>query len=467
MKSKFRFLSLQSRLGKDKHASGPRLLARLLRDEEGSYLLIMTLAIPVFIGVASLASEGSLLFYKHRQLQSAIDAAAYSAAVAYSNNSSADITTQAQAIVASYGFVVGTGNNQVNVPTPTIITNYAGSTNTAIQVTATRPQLPMLSGLWLSNPINVGASATAIISGSGAGGSGNCMVALGNTATGNNAPDAIQVQGGGGATNINVPGCGVYSNSNDCSKGAFSVSFGGNAKIVAGSLGSVGCIDVFGNANITLPNGGNYTQQDGYVTNPYAGTTMPTSGTTGSCNSSQTCSPGVYTGTTQLKGGTWTLQPGIYIFEGEFQVGPGGGGTTVNGTGVTLVFTSATPNTPSSYPSTMLNFDSKANVTLTAPTTGPTAGFVLMGDSTMPLNTSFTTAANATVNLTGLVYLPNGALSWGGNANTSGSKQCLEIIANTIVLKGDSAVSNGGCNSAAGGAGFSLKPIGSNVTLVN
>ena len=78
----------------------PHLITRLLRDEEGSYLLYMTLAIPVFIGVAGLATEGALLFYNHRTVQSAADAAAYSAAIAYSIDSSADITTQAQAIVA-------------------------------------------------------------------------------------------------------------------------------------------------------------------------------------------------------------------------------------------------------------------------------------------------------------------------------------------------------------------------------
>src|SRR5262245_19896332 len=111
MKSKFKFLSLFSRLGKDNHANGPRLLARLLRDEEGSYLLTMTVVMPVFIGLAGLATEGGLLLYNHRTLQSAADAAAYSAAVAYSLDSSADITTEAQAIVASYGFAIGTGNN--------------------------------------------------------------------------------------------------------------------------------------------------------------------------------------------------------------------------------------------------------------------------------------------------------------------------------------------------------------------
>ena len=86
----------------------------------------MTLAIPVFIGFAGLATEGALLFYNHRTVQSAADAAAYSAAIAYSIDSSADIaTTQAQAIVANYGFVVGTGNDQANVVATVDTTTYS------------------------------------------------------------------------------------------------------------------------------------------------------------------------------------------------------------------------------------------------------------------------------------------------------------------------------------------------------
>jgi Flp pilus assembly protein TadG len=60
--TRFRLLSSFAKLGRDKHASGPRLLARVLRDEEGAYLLIMASAIPVFIGLAALATEGALLF---------------------------------------------------------------------------------------------------------------------------------------------------------------------------------------------------------------------------------------------------------------------------------------------------------------------------------------------------------------------------------------------------------------------
>ena len=241
----------------------------------------------------------------------------------------------------------------------------------------------------------------------------------------------------------------------------------GNANIDAGSLGAAGCISVGGNSQVNLPGGGTYTQNDGPLTNPYAGITMPTAGSAGSC-AAGSCTPGVYSGGISLKGGTWTLQPGVYMLEGAgFQIGPGGGGTTVTGNGVTLVFTSATPGDASSYPSNMMSVDSKSSVTLTAPTTGTTEGFVMMGDSTMPIGTAFDTHSNPNVTLDGTVYVPNGAFSWGGNPAT-GEIQLLVVatfvckfIVNTVTLFGDSAFSNAGCSSAGG-----QKPIGSVVTLV-
>ena len=85
MKTKPGLFSRPAKLGKDKRASGRRLLARLIRDEEGSYLLYGLFILPVLIGVGGLAGEASLLLYNHRTLQSAADAAAYSAAVAKSS----------------------------------------------------------------------------------------------------------------------------------------------------------------------------------------------------------------------------------------------------------------------------------------------------------------------------------------------------------------------------------------------
>ena len=211
MKTKPGLFSLLFRLGKDRHAPSHRLLARLLRDEEGSWLISMTLMLPVLIGVAGLGTEGGMLFYQHRSLQSAADAAAYSAAIAcsystdYSTCAGVDITTQAQAIVASYGYALGTGTNQANVAA----TATTFGTLPAVQVTISRPQTAIFSSIFFPVLPN-SVSATAVLNSSNA---GNCLLALGNTATGNNAPDAIAITGN---ATINLNGCGVFSDSTNC-----------------------------------------------------------------------------------------------------------------------------------------------------------------------------------------------------------------------------------------------------------
>ena len=275
MKAKTGLLFLLLRLAKDRHARSHRLLARLLRDEEGSWLIYMTVALPVLIGVAGLGSEGGLLFYQHRSLQSAADAAAYSAAIAYSYDTTTNITTQAQATVASYGFALGTGTNQANVAATA--TTYASQP--AVQVTISRPQTAIFSSIFFAVLPN-SVSATAVLDSSK---SGNCLLALGKTTTGTDAADAIYGQGN---PSINVPGCGVFSNSTSTT----SIALGGNASMTAGSVGSAGTVS--GGSYITLTGGGTYTQGDGQISDPYAGLPFPS---TGACLTwTATPSPGYY-----------------------------------------------------------------------------------------------------------------------------------------------------------------------------
>jgi Flp pilus assembly protein TadG len=489
MKSKSRFLSLLSRLGKHKHASGPRLLARLLRDERGSYLLYITLLIPVVIGVSGLSTEGGLIFYNHRTLQSAADAAAYSAAVAYSLDADASkAQTQAEAIFANYGFVVGTGNDQANVTATVDTTTY--SPLTAINVTATRPQMPILSSLFLNAAIPVGGNAIAVIDSSNG---GNCMIALGNSSLGpppiSNANPAIQIQGGGGpAVNINLVGCGVFSNSSaSCSNNPHdgSIVLSGSARMSAGSVGAAGCVTTSGAAAIGPPN--TYTQGDGILSDPYAQIPIPSSGSTPApCVDPTypdsnpdpithltplTLPPGRYcslnTESHPSSGGGLVdyavkLSGGVYVFDSQQT-----GNTTVvvkngslvsdpNGPGVTLEFTSSVNR----YPNKMFDVLANGSVSLTAENSVPTAGFVLMGDRNMPLGTIFDTSSNPNVFFDGTVYLPNGALTWGGNANTG--LNCLQLIANTVILTGDTTLTAAGCTLTGG-----QKPIGSIVTLVD
>jgi Flp pilus assembly protein TadG len=336
MKTKFGLFFPLSRLGKDKHENGPRLLARLLRDEEGSYLLIMTLSMAVFIGLAGLATEGALIFRNHRTVQSAADAAAYSAAIAYTHDPSADITTQAQAIVASYGFVVGTGNDQANVAATVDTTTY--SPLTAINVTVTRPQLPLLSSIWVSNPFSVSGSAKAVISGANnPGPPGGCILSLATAGTG------IALQGNPSITDPTHT-CGIFSNST----ASPSISLGGSASITAGAVGSAGQIQVTGSASIGPPPNA-YTQNDNVLINPYTGvTTSAPSTATGSCTNTDFTTaggplpPGTYCTSKPNKpaisitGGTVTLTAGTYIINGDFNIA--NGSTVTSGAG-TYTFT--------------------------------------------------------------------------------------------------------------------------------
>ena len=291
MKTKPGLFSRLFRLAKDRRARSHRLLARLLRDEEGAWLISMTIMLPVLIGVAGLGTEGGMLFYQHRSLQSAADAAAYSAAIACSYTACANTTTQAQAqtqaqaTVASYGFTVSTAPNQVNQANVTATaTTYA--TIPAVQVTISRPQTAIFSSILFSVlPNSVSATAVFGSSNGNINPSGGCALALGNNPSSgtNNLPDAIQIQGGGSQININIPNCGVFSNSTDCTSGSYSESFGGNAKLGIGSLGSAGCITIFGNSQANLPGGVTCTSGastacpggDGTLTDPYTGTTLP------------------------------------------------------------------------------------------------------------------------------------------------------------------------------------------------
>src|SRR4029079_6263935 len=189
---------------------------------------------------------GALIFYNHRTVQSAADAAAYSAAIAYSIDSTADITTQAQAIVANYGLAVGSGNNEANVVATVDTITY--SPLTAIDVAITRPQLPILSSIWVSRPFSVSGSAKAIISGGAGGGNGNCILGLAPTGT------SVKLQGG---PVINAPECGIFSNANGaCSGGGSatpSIDLGGNGSITGGAVGAAGWKLVTGKRQYARP----------------------------------------------------------------------------------------------------------------------------------------------------------------------------------------------------------------------
>jgi Flp pilus assembly protein TadG len=400
------------------------LLARFARDTSGSYLIIGALMMPVLVGFVGLGTDYGQWVYTHQSAQSAADSAAVSAATA---DKATDVTVQASAVTALYGFVNGTNGTTVAVNRPPTSGSRSGTAN-AVEVVVTQQRAPLFSAVFLSRPVVISARSVAVPTpGTG------CVIALNSTASG-----AVTVQG---SSQINLQACNIYDNSNDAS----ALVVGGSGLITAQSVGVVGGIS---GANSITATGGIKTGLSP-TPDPYAGTSFPPffgcDQNNLKVNSSVTLSPGVFCGGMQVvAGAVVTLNPGIYYMDrGSLSVA---GNATINGTGVTIVFTSGNNNNWATA-----SIGSNAVINLTAPTTGPTAGIVLFGDRNMPAGTAFKLVGGATQNFGGAVYLPKAALNYAGGS--SGSNGCTQIIADTLSWSGGSSLALN-CST------YATKPIG-------
>lgn len=406
--------------------NGENLVVRFARDRSGSYLIIGALMMPVLIGFVGLGTDYGLWVYTHQSAQSATDSAAVSAAT---DGKAADLTVQANAVTASYGFVNGVNGSTVTVNQPPKSGSHTTVAN-AVEVIVTQQKAPLFSAVFISTPLTISARSVAIPNvGTG------CVIALDRTASG-----AITVQG---SSHINLQNCNLYDNSNNPS----ALTVGGTASVAALSVGVVGGIS--GTNSITA-SGGIKTGLSP-AADPYAAVSFPPFY---GCdqhnlrvNSSVTLSPGVYCGGISVNAGAVvTLNPGIYYMDqGSLSVA---GNATINGAGVTIVFTSGNNNNWATA-----SIGSNANINLTAPTTGPTAGIVIFGDRNMPVGTPFKMTGGDTQSLGGAIYLPKAALNYAGGSGASNG--CTQIVADTLSWSGNS-------NLALNCSGYATKPIGSN-----
>ncbi len=398
----------------------------------------------------------------------------------------------------------------------------------AFEVIVSQSHSPLLSSYWLPSAMTVKARAVALIGASGIGGgsSASCVLALGNSASGGpaNLAQAITSNGDG---QMNLQGCSVATNSTANGGGSSdAIYFGphGSAAInlietnnlLGGRVSAVGGVNIAGNGTNTVQSCSSYTlssstcnganavapvtgaaatpDPDAGVTVPSAGTcsTLSTlvspssafapctkgSNTAGLCFSKNstnvTLSPGTYCGGISISKGnaTYTLSPGVYVLAGNTASPNGGqdlfesgGSNIMSGTGVTLVFTSSNGAYPPAT-SPIMDIPGSMTLNLTAPTTGSTAGFVIMGDSSMPLGTAgqvnsspssgtgsqFVISNGATANsLGGAIYIPNGALNIIGNGTLN--MGCGQIIANVIDFTNSASLNENCTTNGSGGIG--------------
>jgi hypothetical protein len=389
-------------------------LFRFIRDDSGSYAIVAAVAMPLIVGAAGLGTEASWWFYSQKNMLSAADSAAVSAATLRASTATG-VTVEGNGVAAAYGFVNGAGGATVTVNNPPTSGTYVAAPH-AVEVIITQTQNRLFSSIFSTGQVTLTARAVALLSNAANG----CVLALDKTAN-----PAVAVKG---SAHVNLMGCSLYDNSN----GTSALNVTGSATVSAATVNVVGGIS--GTSSITTTAGTN-TGVDP-ATDPYANVTPPTQSGCSYNNKfnvkNQTeLSPGVYCGDISVNAGaTLTLDPGIYYFNSSNLTVAGN--ATIIGNNVTLVFTSTSSNWGSA------TLSSNANVTLTAPTTGSTAGIVIYGDRNMPTGTSFNLTGGGTQNLAGAIYLPKADLSFSGGDGTSTT--CTQIIADTISVVGNTNV---------------------------
>jgi len=388
---------------------GNSLLWRFRYDQSGSYTIVFALIMPVLVGAAGLGTEVGWWLYKHKNMQSAADSGAVSAAGAGSN-----LTTEANAVTATYGYANGLNNATVTVNQPPSTGNHT-SNSQAVEVIVGQPQPRLLSALFGSAPVPITARAVAVPN-TGTG----CVLALNSTAS-----PAVNVSG---SNKLNLLNCNLYSNSSAHP----SLDVSGSATVSANQVGAVGSIS--GASNITASDGIRTGMRP--TADPYESVSPPPPP---SCSNAKiivnanekttSLDPGCYSGSITINAGaTLDLSPGIYYLDGaNLNVA---GNATITGTGVTLVFTGSGSRWGTA------TIGSNAVVDLTAPSSGSTRGIVIYGDRKMPAGTAFNLTGGGTQNFGGAIYLPKANLSFSGGNGTSTT--CTKIIADTMTFTGSS-----------------------------
>ncbi|HEX3429889.1 MAG TPA: pilus assembly protein TadG-related protein [Rhizomicrobium sp.] len=393
------------------------VLRDFARDTSGSYVVLSALAMPVLIGAAALGTEVGYWMHQQQKMQDAADSAAFASATYYGPNPTATAGTSSAAtsVAAAYGFTnttnssgSTTGNSTLTVSEPPADGPSKGRTG-AVEVQITRSYPRMLSALFGKTPVVITARAVAKTKG----GYG-CVLALDPTVS-----NAAQAQG---SINVQLLSCSLYDNSDSSA----ALQGGGAALLTALSVGVVG--GVAGATNFSTTEG-IWTGQPA-TPDPYSDVNVPSFSGCDYHNyntkKNDTLNPGVYCGGIHFNGGTTaTLTDGTYIFDGgSFLVD---GGATVTCNHCTLVFTSSTGK---NYPNVTIN--GGATMNLAPPNSGTLSGLVMYADRNTPVGTNFKLDGGSAQVLGGAVYIPTGAIDYGGGNNTQ--TVCTQLIGDTVTF---------------------------------
>lgn len=389
---------------------------KILLCRRGTVAIQVGILMTVFIGMAGLGAEIPYVIYKNRQMQNAADAAALGGAMASMQGYPA-IAVEAKAIAAALGFVDGAGGVTVTVNNPPKSGSHTANAS-AVEVIVSQPQTLKLGAAFLSSPLNVNARAVAL--------------------PGSNPTPAILVMDPNSATGLSVSNGAAVTLAGPVevnSTGSKALSVTGAGSLTANKLYVSGQAYQGQGGQINVNPADEY-QDHASSLDPYANVSVPASSgcdhtnfSLGWASSTQQMQPGRYcNGVSIGNGAIVSMAAGIYYIEsGTFNVG---GGTTLTGSGVTIVLTQNT----SGYAT--VSIGNGASVTLSAPTSGDLAGLLFFADRNAPNSGVNTFAGGASVILTGALYFPTQQLVF---SNGAGTQACTQVIAWQIQFTGGTA----------------------------
>ena len=398
-------------------------LRELVRDRKGVTAVVAGLGATAIIGFTGLAIDVASWEVTLRKMQGAADQAALAGLTA--SNAGGDYNTEAKAVAANYGFVDGQGNTTV-----TVNPNYNYNGSSAFEVIISQPQSLMFTGLFLSTA----PTAKAIAAANSATGS-MCVMAL--DTSGKQAIGSVDLTG---KTVVNMPNCDLYNDS----PAAASTDLVGSSDLSARNIFLSGGYSESGGGTMTAS--GSLKTYATAMPNPYSGLTIPsyTACTSQQVKNNTILTPSanlyVYCGGISLSGGaTLNLSaPGTYILDqGGLSVD---GNSTLTGTGVTLILNNCTGS------GCGVTINGGATVTLTAPTSGATAGIpgVAIWDATTTTQGD-KFDGGGTENITGAIYAPSQPLRFAGGASTTTG--CTQLVALTVTFDGNANFGNSCTNS--------------------
>lgn len=397
---------------------GKALAARIgavRRDASGNVLVIVAIGTTSLVGAAGIGVDTVQWYLWKRQLQQAADSGAMAGALSLYGGASFDQPARDE-VGRNYDgtFAITALRN------PPMTGGYTGDTG-AIEIIATTSQRLPFSSLFVSTPpvIQVRSVASTVASGK------YCVISLATSGTG------VEVQG---SAEVDL-GCGTSANS----PGGIAVDLSGSSKLKSNPISAVGGID-YAPGNIVA--GTTMLPYGLPVRDPLAGRglTVPASPTTCTTQSGRvqpnetvTLSPGRFCDGMDLKGDV-TLSAGVYIMDGDSLTI--NSGAKVRGEGVTFILTGSNASDIAT-----VSINGGADVEISAPTQEQDttwSGILFYQDPLGPATHTINGGAN--LKFDGIVYMPNGDLSFSGGGTTKAD--CLLLISKVVRFTGDAGLGN-------------------------